>query len=86
MKVLCDVHIARKVVRFFLAEGIESVHINDVLDSGTKRLIKINLGNISTKALITILGENLEKLKEHLAAEKCLIEISDDAILIFKKN
>ena len=33
MKVLCDVHIARKVVRYFNKEGIEAIHINDILDS-----------------------------------------------------
>ena len=32
MKILCDVHIARKVVRFFLIRGIDSVHVNDILD------------------------------------------------------
>ena len=33
MKVLCDVHIARKVVRFFQGEGVEAIHINDILES-----------------------------------------------------
>ena len=33
MKVLCDVHIAKKVVRFFRDQGIESIHINDILES-----------------------------------------------------
>jgi len=33
MKILCDVHIAKKVVRFFQEQGIESVHVNDILDS-----------------------------------------------------
>ena len=33
MKVLCDVHIAKKVVRFFQENEIESAHINDILDS-----------------------------------------------------
>ncbi len=33
MKVLCDVHISHKVVRFFKNNQIESVHINDILDS-----------------------------------------------------
>lgn len=35
MKVLCDVHIARKVARFFEGEGIEAIHVNDILDSIT---------------------------------------------------
>ncbi|MCB0635079.1 MAG: DUF5615 family PIN-like protein [Lewinella sp.] len=33
MKVLCDVHIARKVVRFFQQNGVEATHVNDILDS-----------------------------------------------------
>ncbi len=32
MKVLCDVHIARKVVRFFEKQGIDAIHVNDILD------------------------------------------------------
>lgn len=31
-KVLCDVHIALKVVRFFESKGYEAKHINDILD------------------------------------------------------
>ena len=33
MKVLCDVHIAKKVVRFFQSRDIEAIHVNDILDS-----------------------------------------------------
>ena len=33
MKVLCDVHISYKVVRFLNNNQIESVHVNDILDS-----------------------------------------------------
>lgn len=32
MKVLCDVHIARKAVRFFEEQGIEAIHVNDILE------------------------------------------------------
>lgn len=31
-KVLCDVHIAFKVVRFFESRGHEAVHVNDILE------------------------------------------------------
>ncbi len=31
-KVLCDVHIAFKVVRFFETHGHEAIHVNDILD------------------------------------------------------
>lgn len=32
LKVLCDVHIAFKVVRFFQAKGYHAVHVNNILD------------------------------------------------------
>jgi predicted nuclease of predicted toxin-antitoxin system len=32
MKVLADVHIAKKVVRFFKDNNIEAIHVNDILD------------------------------------------------------
>lgn len=32
LRVLCDVHIAYKVVRFFEEKGYESIHVNDILD------------------------------------------------------
>lgn len=32
MKVVCDVHIARKVVRYFQDQGIDAIHVNDILD------------------------------------------------------
>jgi predicted nuclease of predicted toxin-antitoxin system len=32
MKVLCDVHISYKVVRFFKQKGIEAVHVNELPD------------------------------------------------------
>ncbi len=30
MKVLCDVHISYKIVRFFKKKGIEAIHVNIV--------------------------------------------------------
>jgi predicted nuclease of predicted toxin-antitoxin system len=32
MKVLCDVHISYKVVRFFKQKGIEALHVNELHD------------------------------------------------------
>lgn len=32
-KVLCDVHIAIKVAKFFAEKGYEAVHVNNILDS-----------------------------------------------------
>lgn len=33
MKVVCDVHISKKVVKFFLSNSVEAVHVNDILES-----------------------------------------------------
>jgi predicted nuclease of predicted toxin-antitoxin system len=30
MKVLCDVHISYKIVRFFKQNGVEAVHVNEL--------------------------------------------------------
>ena len=32
MKVLCDVHISYKIVRFFKEKGIEALHVNELPD------------------------------------------------------
>ena len=32
MKIICDVHITYKLVNFLNSKGIETVHINDILD------------------------------------------------------
>lgn len=32
-KVLCDVHIAFKVAKFFEKQGYEAIHVNNILDS-----------------------------------------------------
>lgn len=32
MKVLCDVHISYKIVRFFRKKGIETLHVNELPD------------------------------------------------------
>lgn len=110
-KVLCDVHIAYKVVRFFQSNGHEAIHINDILDgyytkdseissyanengytvmtkdadfknshllnNSPSRLLKISLGNISTKRLIEILDANLDEIVGHFKAEKCFIELGE---------
>ncbi|WP_414717307.1 DUF5615 family PIN-like protein [Telluribacter sp.] len=33
MKILCDVHIAFRIVRFFQKKGIEAIHVNELPDS-----------------------------------------------------
>ncbi len=32
MKVLCDVHIAFKIIKFFEAKRVETVHVNNILE------------------------------------------------------
>jgi len=32
MKILCDVHISLKVAKFFQSKGIETEHVNQMLD------------------------------------------------------
>ena len=32
MKVLCDVHISYKVVKFFRDQDLDAIHVNDILD------------------------------------------------------
>ena len=118
MKILCDVHIAKKVVRFFQEQGIESVHVNDILDSWftkdesinqyadendftvmtkdadfkdshflkqtPRKLLKISLGNISTKKLISILDKNFSLLEEKFDSGICYMEINMDTIVIIE--
>lgn len=110
-KVLCDVHIAMKIVRFFEEKGYEAIHLNHILEGdhtkdadlsayadqngftvvskdadfknsyllkGTpQRLLRIALGNLSTKSLIDVLDSNLDILVGHFEAGKCLIELGD---------
>ena len=117
MKILCDVHIAVKVSKFFSSKGIETEHVNQILDKWytkdsdicqyadkndftvvtkdidfknshfinqtPKKLIKINLGNISTKSLIAIFDNSIDKLKEYFGShKKCYVEIDTDDILV----
>jgi len=116
VKVICDVHISFKVVRFLISMNVESVHVNDILDGdktedqdicsyadkyeftvltkdsdfrnshfiqGTpSRLLKINLGNLSTKQLIKILEKNLDLLIEKFEKTSCCIELFTDRINI----
>jgi len=44
------------------------------------RLLRIALGNISTKKLINILDTNLNVIIEHFQSTKCFIEIGDGYI------
>ncbi|MGF1532115.1 MAG: DUF5615 family PIN-like protein [Bernardetiaceae bacterium] len=114
--VLCDVHIAYKVTRFFAEKGLNAVHVNDVLDSWftqdqaicayadahdlmvvtkdadfknsylvedtPKKLLKISLGNTSTKILLALLESNYAVLQKQFEKERFLIELGQYQIEI----
>lgn len=116
LRVLCDVHISYRVVKFFEVEGIETIHINNILDgsetkdskirkwadennfvlitkdsdfrnshfiSGSPRkLLKIELGNISTKILLDMLKSNFSLIEESFAKSQCYMELGRDYIKV----
>ncbi|MEM1327420.1 MAG: DUF5615 family PIN-like protein [Bacteroidota bacterium] len=118
MKIICDVHVARKVVKYLIQKGVDSVRINDILQGSStddqdivayadqeryvvmskdqdfknthlikhqpKQLLKINLGNISTKKLIQILEENFDRIQSAFNYPVCLVEIDNGSIVIYQ--
>ena len=54
-KVLCDVHIAFKIVRFFEQKGYEAIHVNDILvgfhtkDTAISHYANVNGFTVMTK-------------------------------------
>lgn len=119
MKVLCDVHIAIKVSKYFESKGLESLHVNQILDKWftkdsdiceyadlngmtvftkdsdfksshlirqtPKKLIKVNLGNISNNELLEILDKSLSQIINEIDSnEKCFIELNRDTFIAFK--
>jgi predicted nuclease of predicted toxin-antitoxin system len=116
MKLLCDVHLPKSLVKFLTENGIEAIHGSEILDGwrtkdsdfcnyadknnftmvtkdgdfrnshfiqGTpKKLIKINLGNISNKKLISLFKENLPYIIAGLKREKVMIEINADSLSV----
>jgi predicted nuclease of predicted toxin-antitoxin system len=121
MKILCDVHIAIKVTKYFQSKGIETVHVNEILDSWLtkdneicvyadkngytvltkdkdfkdshfinktpKKLLRVNLGNISTNKLIAILESTFDHLNDLFDVnQKCYVELSDSEMIILKDD
>lgn len=118
MKILCDVHIAYKLVAFLKSKNIEAEHVNNILQkwftkdrdicryadehdyvivskdidfrnshliSNTPlKLIRIVLGNISTKELIRIFDENLDFFIKNFESKKCYIEVGRKKITVIK--
>jgi len=55
------------------------------INNTPKKLIKINLGNISTQNLIDIFDRNLDKLKMYFEKNlSCYIEINNDKIIVIE--
>ncbi len=119
MKILCDVHIAIKIAKYFQTKGIEAIHVNQILDSWyskdndicvyadinaytvltkdkdfkdshfirqtPKKLIRVNLGNISTSRFIEILENTFDELNDLFTSnQKCYVEINNDEMIILK--
>ncbi|MEM9932954.1 MAG: DUF5615 family PIN-like protein [Bacteroidota bacterium] len=116
MKILCDVHISKKIVHFFHSKGIEALHVNDILDGDRtkdvaisnyadhndfivltkdadfantyhlkkipKRLIKVGLGNLSTKSLKEVLEKNLSEIEQQFQNLPCMIEIRSRELMV----
>lgn len=114
MKLLCDVHLPRRLVKFFVDNNIEAVHGGDILDgmrtkdnefsryadennfviltkdsdfknthflqNTPKRLIKINLGNISNSQLIEVFDKHLSSIVTAVLNDKVYIEINKNSI------
>jgi predicted nuclease of predicted toxin-antitoxin system len=112
MRVLCDVHIAFKIKRFFESRGIEAFHVNDLPDSWftkdkeiagfaddnnlvvitkdvdfqsshllkntPRQLLRLTLGNLSTRETIHLLEVYLPVLQEAFANTVCFVEIGRD--------
>lgn len=121
MKILCDVHIAIKVAKFLQSKGIETEHVNQILDKWhtkdndislyadrnnfavltkdkdfkdshfinhtPKKLIKVNLGNISTNNLIALIDNVLEQLNPLFSNNnRCYVELNQDELVIITDN
>jgi len=121
MKILCDVHISMKVAKFLASKGIQTEHVNQILDKwktkdykiiqyadkndftvltkdkdfknnhllnkSPKKLIKINLGNLSTNQTINIFESILAQLSDLFDNNQfCFIEINSDDFVVIKSD
>lgn len=92
MKVLCDVHISYKLVNFFIDNGIEAVHINNILNKwNTKDKDICNHADLNNFVVIT---KDVDFRNSHIVKRtpKKLIRIilgnisNNELIEIFRKN
>ena len=118
MKVICDVHLPKRLVAFFVENGIEAIHGSEILDGWQtkdhdfckyadennyviiskdsdfrnshflqdtpKKLIKVNLGNISNDRLIDIFKEKLPQIISGLKSNKVILEINENMLSILE--
>ncbi|MCB9279926.1 MAG: DUF5615 family PIN-like protein [Lewinellaceae bacterium] len=87
MKVLCDVHIAKKVVRFFQSRDIEAIHVNDILDSWYSK--DQDIAKYADQEDYVVLSKDADFKNSHLVKGtpkfekgKCIIEVDTDSIWI----
>lgn len=60
---------------------------NSFLISNTpKKLIKVNLGNISTSVLVDVISINLQAIQNLYSMEGFLIELDKDSVTFIKKE
>lgn len=112
MRVLCDVHIAFKIVKFFETHGIDATHVNNLPNSwytadaeiamfadandlvvvskdadfqtshflkhSPKKLLRIALGNLSTRETIILLEKFLPHIEQAFSNNTCFVEIGPD--------
>ncbi len=63
MKVLCDVHISYKVVRFFKQKGIETLHVNELPDKWfTKDAV---ISRLADEAGFTVITKDMDFKNSH---------------------
>jgi predicted nuclease of predicted toxin-antitoxin system len=67
-KIICDVHIALKVVRFFEKKGYEAVHVNDILDSYYTTDAAIS--NYANENGFTVMTKDIDFKNSHLLLGK----------------
>ena len=67
-KVLCDVHIAFKVVKFFESRGYEAVHVNNILEGyHTKDSV---IGDYANKHDFVVVTKDVDFKNSHFIQEK----------------
>lgn len=85
MKFICDVHIPIRLSKFFATQGVESVHVNQILagSSTPRKLIRVCLGNIPNDKLIQLFETRLPLIRQLNAEGSFYTEINPGTVLLF---